>query len=158
MLKTQRSADLAAAGFLTALGIATVTASWGIPEGAGGQLHPRTFPLFLGTILILGGIALGMWTWRSKGVTKLLDWPEATGWKRWGLALVLMAAYIGLSAPAGFLLTSFLFVVAFIRLFGRHGWSLALSCAAGTTAFIYVLFVRLLDLTLPLGPLARLLE
>jgi hypothetical protein len=51
------------------------------------------------------------------------------------------------------LVCSFLFVAAFIRYFGRYSLPVAVAWAMGVTVFIYVVFIRLLDLTLPMGPL-----
>ncbi len=155
MLKTRRSGDLAAGVFLALLGLVTLIAATDVAEGAGGRLHPRTFPMIVGALLLLGGGILSIRSLAFKsGADKAIDWPDATGRQNWVVALAMMVAYVGLSKPLGFLLTTFLFVATFIRLFGKYTWSAAVGCALGAVGFVYFLFVRLLDLTLPKGPLS----
>jgi len=59
--------------------------------------------------------------------------------------------FVALARPLGFLVCSFVFVAGFIRYFGRYRLAVALAWAMGMAVFIYVVFVRLLDLTLPMG-------
>lgn len=153
MFVSQRSGDLASATLLVLLGLATLVAAAGIPEGAGGQLHPRTFPLLLGAVLVIGGASLGIRAlWFPLPSSKRIEWPDLKGWKRWWLALALVSAYVAFSIPLGFVLSSLCFVVAFTKIFGRYRWTVVLGCGLGTAGLVYLLFVRLLDLTLPLGP------
>lgn len=155
MLKTKRSGNIACGLFLAGLGVAAAWASLDIDEGAGGNLHPRTFPMLIGLCLLLGGSALALISRRSAtGGDKAIDWPDGRGWKLWAIALASLVAYVGLSAPLGFLICSFCFVGGFIRYFGRYNWRVSIGWAAGVVIFVYGVFVRLLDMTLPMGPLS----
>jgi hypothetical protein len=153
VLTTKRSGNIACGAFLAVLGVVAVWASTSIDEGAGGQLHPRTFPMLIGVLLFVGGGVLAAAGWRSRTTDKPIDWPDGRGWKLWSIALAGLVLYVGLSLPLGFLLCSFLFVSGFIWYFGRYSLPVAAAWALGVGVFIYVVFIRLLDLTLPMGPL-----
>jgi putative tricarboxylic transport membrane protein len=153
VLKTKRSGNIACGLFLALLGLVALGASTSIDEGAGGHLHPRTFPMLLGVLLVMGGGGLAVSTAIANSAGKPIDWPDRRGWKFWLIALAGLVLFVGLALPLGFLICSFLFVAGFIRYFGHYSLPLALAWAIGVTAFIYVVFIRLLDLTLPMGPL-----
>lgn len=152
-MRTKRSGDIAAGIFLNLIGLVTFWASWQIAEGAGGQLHPRTFPLILGTLLFCGGSILAISSYRSsRGKDQKIEWPDYQGWKYWVMGLVSMAAYIGLLPIIGFIIGTFFFVAFFTWYFGKYKPIYIAIYALGTAFFVYLLFVRLLQLTLPLGP------
>ena len=153
MLKTKRSGNIASGTILALLGLIAAWASTSIDEGAGGHLHPRTFPMLIGMLLVLGGGALAVSGAAAKTAGKPIDWPDAKGWKLWLIAFAGLVLFVGLSLPLGFLVCSFLFVAAFIRYFGRYSLPVAFAWGMGVTLFIYAVFIRLLDLTLPMGPL-----
>ncbi|TFG42534.1 MAG: tripartite tricarboxylate transporter TctB family protein, partial [Syntrophobacterales bacterium] len=89
MLGTRRSTDIATGVFLAVLGLTAAVASTGIDEGAGGQLHPRTFPMLLGVLLVIGGAVLAIQAAVAKsGGSKAIAWPDRNGWK---LLLIAMA-------------------------------------------------------------------
>ena len=75
-------------------------------------------------------------------------------------ALWLLAILAGL-ATLGLFVTNALFVVAYMRLEARERWSLVLAMSACTTAFLYLVFERLLHIPWPqtlLGSLAPALQ
>jgi len=154
VLATKRSGNIACGAFLAVLGLGTVWASTSIGEGAGGQLHPRTFPMLIGALLFFGGGALAASALVGRATQKPIDWPDRKGWKLWAIALASLVLYVGLSLPLGFIVCGFLFVAGFIRYFGRYSLPMAVAWALGVSVFIYIVFVRLLELTLPMGPLA----
>jgi hypothetical protein len=158
MLETKRSTDIATGLFLAALGITAGVASTTIGEGAGGQLHPRTFPMILGALLVIGGAWLTIQAMRSKPGGKAVAWPDRSGWKRLLIALAGLFLYVAVSQAAGFIISAVLFVPWFIRFFGGYSRLVAWGCALGIALFIYLVFIQLLHLTLPIGPLALLLD
>jgi putative tricarboxylic transport membrane protein len=153
VLKTKRSGNIACGVFLALLGLAAAWASTSIDEGAGGQLHPRTFPVLIGVLLFLGGGVLAVAGRMDRRTGKTIDWPDRRGWRLWSIALASLIVYVGLALPLGFLVCSFLFVAGFIRYLGRYSLPVAVAWASGVTVFVYVVFIRLLELTLPMGPL-----
>lgn len=68
---------------------------------------------------------------------------------------VMLLAYALVFEPLGFLLATPLFLVSAFRYLGHPGWSGAAGYSAAVTAVVFVLFRYLLDIHLPLGPLAR---
>jgi hypothetical protein len=150
VLETKRSGNIASGFFLALLGLLTLWASASIDEGAGGHLHPRAFPMLLGALLLAGGGGLAV-SAAAQAPGKPIDWPDARGWKLWLIALGSLVLFVALARPLGFLVCSFVFVAGFIRYFGRYRLPVALAWAMGVAVFIYVVFVRLLDLTLPMG-------
>jgi hypothetical protein len=141
--------------FLAVLGLTAAVASTGINEGAGGQLHPRTFPMIIGVLLVIGGGLLAVQAAASKsGADKTITWPDRSGWKLLSAAMAGLVIYVGIAQALGFIISSLIFVPWFIRYFGRYSHWVAWSCAVGIAAFIYLVFIRLLQLTLPIGPLS----
>jgi hypothetical protein len=90
---------------------------------------------------------------KAKADGKPIDWPDRRGWKFWLIALASLVLFVGLARPLGFLVCSFFFVAGFIWYFGRYRLPVAVAWALGVAVFIYVVFIHLLDLTLPMGPL-----
>lgn len=154
MLKTKRSGNIACGAFLAILGLTALWASASIDEGAGGHLHPRTFPILLGVLLFLGGGLLAVSGLAGKVGDQPIEWPDRRGWKYWSIALASLVLYVALSLPLGFPLCTFFFVAGFIWYFGRHHPLVAAAWALGVVVFVYCVFVRLLDMTLPMGPLS----
>lgn len=155
MLHTKRSGDMSGGFLLALLGAVFMWASAGIGEGAGGQLHPRTFPIILSLLLVVGGSALVLQARKTKaGMEKRIEWPDSKGWRLWLGALFGLVLYLALLPYLGFLLCTFLFVMGFIRCFGDYSFWMAGGYAFGVVMFIYLMFMRLLQLTLPLGPLS----
>jgi len=155
VLGTRRSADIATGVFLAVLGLTAAAASTGIDEGAGGQLHPRTFPMMIGGLLAIGGAMLAIQAAAAKGGgDKTIAWPDRSGWKLLLVAMASLAVYVAISQTLGFIISSLIYVPWFIRYFGRYSHRVAWSCALGIAAFIYLVFIRLLQLTLPIGPLS----
>jgi hypothetical protein len=155
VLANRRSGNIVSGTVLSALGLVAALGSIGIDEGAGGNLHPRSFPLTVSVLLFLGGGALAIKSLVStSGADRAIDWPDAKGWKLWGVALGSLVVYVALAPLLGFLIASFFFVTGLVWYLGRYHPLLAAACALGTVAFIYVTFVWLLELTLPQGLLS----
>lgn len=151
MLKTLRGGDIVSGIFLIIVGVVALAASMTIMEGAGGRLHPRTLPMTIGALLVLGGAWLILYARTRQYRDKAIDWPDRAGWRNWAVALVMMILYAALMQPLGFVLTTFIFVVAFIWYFGKFKPWVALAWGFGTVAFIYLLFIRLLQMEFPAG-------
>ena len=111
--------------------------------------------MMIGGLLVIGGALLAIRAAAAKnGGDKTIAWPDRRGWKLLSIAMVGLTVYVAISQTLGFIISSVIFVPWFIRYFGRYSHMVAWSCAVGIAAFIYLVFIRLLQLTLPIGPLS----
>ena len=151
--KALNKSELVAAGLLIALGILIVrsAARWVYitPDGPG----PGFFPLWTGWAIIVLATVVALrhiyQVFRQQPVGRI-NWRGSArvlaGWA--GLAVS-----IGLLKPLGFTL-SFLLLVFFLVMviFGRS-FVAALSVGVGSALCFWLLFVKLLQVQLPAGPL-----
>jgi putative tricarboxylic transport membrane protein len=79
------------------------------------------------------------------------DW-KAVGWVALGLGSLIAALWFG----AGFIIGSTLLFVFTARAFGRRAWLADLALGLGLATGIFLLFNKLLTLSLPMGPVERL--
>ncbi len=115
---------------------------------------PAFVPLVLGTIML--GLCLAL-------LGKVLltrdaesDAPvefSASGLAKIALALLALVGYALLLDTLGFVLTSFLFLVAVTPLFGRVPWRMWLGVPAGLVVAAHIVFVVVLRVRLPSGVL-----
>ncbi len=153
MVRTLRAADIAAGGFLAALGILTLIASFQIAGTAGERLHPRTLPVILGWMILAGGMALFINGLRYHGEEKPIDWPSATGRRRVWISILCIILYMALLDPLGFPLATMVFITLLTWYLGRYRvWAAAL-CGLASGLVVLFLFIDLLSLSFPLGPL-----
>jgi hypothetical protein len=110
-------------------------------------------PAFAPAWLAAAGALLALLQLRSvwSGGTGVYDWPDAAGMTRVVATFVGLVVFSALSPLLGMVACVALFVVAF--LYGLVGRPLvpSLMTAAVTTAVIYFIFVRWLDVGLPAG-------
>ena len=74
------------------------------------------------------------------------------GWVALGLGSLIAALWFG----AGFIIGSTLLFVFTARAFGRRAWLADLALGLGLATGIFLLFNKLLTLSLPMGPVERL--
>ncbi|MBS7811468.1 tripartite tricarboxylate transporter TctB family protein [Roseococcus pinisoli] len=109
---------------------------------AADPLGPKGFPSAVATILAVCGALLLF----GRGLP--FAWPERRAAPF--LLLVVMAAYALLLEPLGFLLATAGLALGVALLFGARLW-MALLTSAATSAALWALFDKLLDLPLPKG-------
>jgi putative tricarboxylic transport membrane protein len=118
-------------------------------EGPGyAAVGPRVFPTIVGLGLMLGGFALLLSARRAvRSAEPPVDWQTLGGFA------ALLAAFIALFQPLGFLIAAPLFLVAGARILGSQ--SLVRDVVSGVLLGLitYVVFTRLLGLELPAGQL-----
>jgi Tripartite tricarboxylate transporter TctB family len=152
-VKTQRAADIAVGWFITLLGTFVLLASISITGGAAHQLPPRTFPMVVGFLLLICGIALVLKSWSLKGVDLAIKWPDRQGFLTILVTLASLAVFIVLMDPLGLPLAAFLYIVFSIWYLKRSKWLTAIVIALITGLVSYYLFIRLLALSFPEGSL-----
>ncbi len=152
-MKTQRSADIAVGWFIALLGIFIVAAATTIQGGAAHRLPPQTFPMVVGFLLFLCGIALAVKSWRLRGADLTIKWPDRQGFLTILVSLGALGGYIALMDPLGLPLASFVYVAFSTWYLKRSKWPTAILIGVIVGAVSYVLFIRLLALSFPEGSL-----
>ena len=152
-MKTQRTADIGVGVFIALLGTFILIASISITGGAAHQLPPRTFPMVVGFLLLICGIALVLKSWSLKGVDLAIKWPDRQGLRTILVTLGSLAVFIVLMNPLGLPLAAFFYIVFSIWYLNRSKWLIAIVIGLVTAFVSYYLFIRLLALSFPEGSL-----
>jgi putative tricarboxylic transport membrane protein len=113
---------------------------------------PGFVPMVLGTLML--GLSLTLLG--QTLLTRSVDGDSrvefsAPGLAKIGLALLALVGWVLLLETLGFVLTSFLFLVAVTPLFGRVPWWMWFGVPAGLVVAAHIAFVVILRLRLPAG-------
>lgn len=154
-MRGQRKADIVAGAFIALLGAVVIIAASQIRGDVEERLPPRTLPYVVGFMTLAGGLALAVKSYRFRGEDPRIGWPEKDGWVRIGVNLLLLALFTALMDPLGMPIATGLYVAGAIWYMDRRRVLTALLTGAGSAAVVYYLFIRLLGLTFPLGPLGQ---
>ncbi len=152
-MRTQRSADRVLGTAAGLLGVLVLVSARGIERQAGEGVTPRAFPVVIALALLASGGAVAVAAWRRPEDGRTLDWPGRDGFLRIGVVLGATGVYVACVSIAGFPLASLLFVTGLTAYLGRGGWASAAAAGVGTALVLYAVFIRLLGLSLPAGPL-----
>lgn len=152
---SQRRADIVAGGAIALLGAVVLVAASQIRGDVEERLPPRTLPYVVGITTLAGGVALAVRSWRYRGEDLEIQWPGREGWIRIAVSLLLLALFTALIGPLGMPVATALYVAAAIWYLDRSRLLAALLTGAGSAVVVYYLFIRLLGLAFPLGPLER---
>lgn len=154
-MKTQRAGDIASGIFLSLLGLVVVVAALQIKGAPDVRMQPRTLPLILGwTIGIAGGI-LALRAWRYRGADRVVAWPDRAGALRVLITLGSLAVFLLFLEPLGSPLGTSLLVGFLVWYLGGYRPISAGLLGLATGGTIYLVFIRLLQLSFPAGPLGR---
>ena len=154
-MRSQRKCDLAAGAFIALLGAVVLLAASQIRGDVDERLPPRTLPYVVGFMTFAGGLGLAVKAYRFRGEDPEIQWPEKDGWVRIGVNLLLLALFTALMDPLGMPITTGLYVAGAIWYMDRKRILGALLTGAGAAVVVYFVFIRLLELTFPLGPLGQ---
>ena len=146
-----RTVDLATASILMLLGGVVVFDSLRIGIGWGTD-GPRAgfFPFWLGAILILASVAIGVQAWR-----RATDKPFVTRVQLGPVLKVLWPAtlMVVLITPLGLYVAAALYLGFYMRWVGRHGWLAVVLCSIGVPLVTFVVFELWFLVPMPKGPL-----
>ena len=127
----------------------------------GDVLGPQVFPVLVATCMLGSGLLLAWETWRKQANTEeeaASATPSATALahpRHRHLILVAMAAWTALYyvafEPAGYVVSTMIYLSALLFFFHRVNPLINLGIAATFTAAAYVLFTDLLQVVLPSG-------
>ena len=154
-MRGQRKGDIAAGAFIALLGAVVILAASQIRGDVEERLPPRTLPYVVGFMTLAGGLGLAVKSYRFRGEDPRIEWPEKDGWVRIGVNLLLLALFTALMDPLGMPITTALYVAGAIWYMDRKRILAALLTGAGSAVVVYFLFIKLLGLTFPLGPLGQ---
>jgi hypothetical protein len=137
-------AHLVAALVVVALGVATVVASWGLGAGSAQEPDAGTWPLVLGVLVTVLGVALVVGARRTH---------DAEAFTRHSTGVVLgvatMVAFALLVGRIGFEIPGVLLCLVWMRVLGREGWRTSVVASLAVVAAFYAIFVGALSVPVP---------
>ena len=150
---TYATADVVVATITLLVGIAMMIDSYRIGAGwSNGNLQPGYFPFRLGVIIcVVSAALLAFALWGKKRDLRLfVQWGQL---KRILAVFIPTLVYIFATQAIGIYVASALFIGAFMRLGGKHGWLKIIAVSVGTSVVLFVLFEIVFLVPLPKGPL-----
>ena len=119
----------------------------------GDPLGPTVFPIILGALMVALGFSLLI---RPVGVSSSQPFTKTAACAL-VLAVLLCAYSFGIES-IGYPAATFLFLLVASRLLGETSWVAGLVIPLAVSLGVFVLFTRGLDIPLPLGFIAKLME
>lgn len=151
MSTTDWSRRVVAVGFLAAAVIVLVSA-FRIPEGGGYQaVGPRAFPLLVGGGLGLVAVIGVVQAWRTGQTLEADAGSEPIHWRPVLILVAVLAGYAALLVPVGYWQATTVFFVVCARVLGSRRLVRDALIAVIIALATYVLFDRVLGITLPPG-------
>ncbi len=144
--------DAVAGALLVVLGSYVFLAARSFPNLPGGYPGPGLFPQLLGAILTVSGMALVGHAVRTGALSRRVPLVTASRKDKAGALLVVLSVvlYIVLVDRVGFVPLAFLILAGLMLALGAPAWR-SVGLGAVLTAFLYLLFGRLLNGPLPRG-------
>jgi putative tricarboxylic transport membrane protein len=144
---------------ITLLGAWVIWQATLLREGPGyAAVGPKTFPLIVGVGMLLSGLAL-MWEHlhghqdRDTSPTHTAEAEGPADWRMLILVGVVLAAYVVLYEPLGFVLSTALFLPTCAWMLGSRAPIRDAAVGVVLALVTYILFTRFLGLELPGGPI-----
>jgi hypothetical protein len=138
------------ASLVLATGI-VLLAAWAVWTASAWPLKAKLFPLAIGIpMLVLAAVEV-LWALLERGRAPDKAEEEAPPAGRTLVAVAWMVGFFAAILLLGFLIAVPLFVLAYLRLQGREGWTLSLVFTAVVWVAFYGLFDRMLHLPFPQG-------
>jgi hypothetical protein len=149
-MTTQRSADIVSGLFIALLGVVVIVAAFNIQTTFGERLPPRTLPFILGSTTLIAGLLLSLRSYRHKEEGLMIEWPARDGWVRLIVTFASLVIYLLIIELLGVPIATLVFLTFLIWYLDRKIVR-TLVVAILTAAVIEVVFVRILQLSLPRG-------
>lgn len=136
-----------------ALGLTVAVGARRLPGEAEFGLGAAFLPFWVGVVIALLSLGL-LLPARREGAAEggLALSPDAAAWRRPGVMLAFLAAYVALLEPMGYVATTFLFLVFSMMALGRGRWWVTVLASSLATGALAVLFRTWLKAPLPRGP------
>jgi uncharacterized membrane protein YhhN len=148
----KNSADIVAGIVLILVGIGAIVGAIGLRLGTPTEPQPGFFPFLSGvSIFILSSILLVQgWLGRTES---RISFREI---QRPAMLIAVLIAFVGLLEPLGYIVVSPIIVVLALRIMGIRSWRVVLTTSVALSMGTFILFDRLLGITLPVGILSHL--
>lgn len=150
---THATADGVVSTITLLVGIAMMADSYRIGAGwSNGNLQAGYFPFRLGVIIcaVSAAILLRSLFGKSRDLRAFVAWDQL---KRILAVFVPTLVYIFVMQAIGIYVASAIFIGAFMRIGGKHGWLKTIAVSLGTSVVLFVLFEIVFLVPLPKGPL-----
>jgi putative tricarboxylic transport membrane protein len=136
--------NLVVAAVVVALGVAAVAGALGLGAGTAAEPGPGTWPLLVGVVLTVLGVAL------ASGFRRTDDAERFTRPALLVLAgLATMAAFVAVVGTIGFEIPAALLAFVWLRFLGHESWRTSVAVSLGVVVAFYLLFVGALDVSIP---------
>jgi len=147
-----RMFDRTASLLFIAVGAAFILGARNLSSTAyGSRVGPDIFPMGLGALLILLSLRLFYETFRYPKKEETGD-KGSLDWRRFGWMLATALLYALLLETLGYVLSTFLFLLAGFRVIERGRWWISALVAAVFSGGVYYLYVIVMKRTLPGWP------
>lgn len=131
-----------------------VALSMKLPLGTALEPMPGLMPLVASVFLLVISLIQVVISLRN---TEEFD-SVGENWKRPAALVVGLFVYTFALDPLGYIIATFCLSILIMKILEPEAWVEPILVSIGLTTFSYVLFDRLLDVNLPEGPLAALLN
>ncbi|MDD5171040.1 MAG: tripartite tricarboxylate transporter TctB family protein [Syntrophales bacterium] len=145
--------DIIGGLFFLAAGVFFAVYSQSVDIGTMGEPGPGFLPLWAGILLGLLSAALLAKSWFRKFEAGEPFFPEFDSWKRVSMVVLSLIFYDLLLARLGFVIITFLFVAFLVKFVFPQPWLRTVVTAVLSTAGAQIIFVNLLEIQFPKGPL-----
>jgi hypothetical protein len=133
------------------IGIAIAVGAHTLGIGALGNPGPGLFAFVIGIGMAALALSVAASAVRTAPATGAGMWPQRAG--AISVVVAALAFYALTLERIGFLPSTFLFLLALLGTLGRASWIATALASIGITLGSYLVFARLLKITLPVGPL-----
>jgi hypothetical protein len=153
---TTRTAEIAVALLICALGAIEMWDSWRIGAGwASDGPQSGYFPFRIGAILCASGLVILARAIRDTAIARENFVPRHQLRRVIGV-LAPSLVYVGLIEIVGIYVASILYIGAFMRVLGRYGWGMVLAVPVAVMAVLFMMFEVWFLVPLPKGPIEEL--
>ncbi len=149
-----RYGDSWAGGLAAVVGAIALWAAWGLEFWSEFGPGPGFMPVMLGAGLVIMGTSVAIVGWPRRERAQPFESPSFGSLRKPLLVAALLAMYLALLGWLGFAVATALFVFALLYWVEARRFWFALALATGITLGLHVVFVTLLNTSLPAGVLA----
>ena len=136
--------NLVVSALVVALGAAAIVGSLDLGIGTPSTPGPGTWPLILGAVLVLLGLALAVTARRTSDAERFTrsSWAVLAG-------VATMVVFVALISVIGFEIPAALLAFVWLRFLGGEGWRTSIITSLAVVVAFYLIFVAALSVPIP---------